>query len=273
MAESATVLSWGEVAEDPAFRKEFLRSPFILALDFDGTLAPFVPERLAARLHPELLPVLEDLAAHPSVRLVFVTGRPALELRSLLELSRPVEIWGSHGAERLDLDGLLSRQPLTPSQSAGLAEARVLAGRMGLGGRCEVKHAGLAAHWRGLPRAEARRMDRALNAAWGDLAGEADLELRAFDGGLELRPRGVNKGRPIRALLEEAGGASRLVYLGDDQTDEDAFAALAGRGLPVLVAEWAWPTAARLRLTPRTEVREFLALVLGLAGDRPSPSG
>ena len=51
-----------------------------------------------------------------------------------------------------------------------------------------------------------------------------------------------------------------VVYLGDDRTDEDAFAVLAGdaRGTPFLVAAEARPTAAVGLLRPPAELLAFL---------------
>ncbi|HYX19436.1 MAG TPA: trehalose-phosphatase, partial [Thermoanaerobaculia bacterium] len=79
-----------------------------------------------------------------------------------------------------------------------------------------------------------------------------------FDGGLELRPRGFHKGLVVQRAFAEFGTDAAVAYLGDDATDEDAFAALRGRGLPVLVRGAPRRTRADARLRPPDEVLEFL---------------
>ena len=71
-----------------------------------------------------------------------------------------------------------------------------------------------------------------------------------FDGGLEIRVAGPGKGDAVRAILKEAGPGAAVAYLGDDQTDEDAFHALKGIGLTVLVRPQSRPTAADVWLQP-----------------------
>ena len=88
----------------------------------------------------------------------------------------------------------------------------------------------------------------------------------------ELRPASEwHKGKAVVWLLEALGlaGADALpVYLGDDVTDEDAFGAVAGRGLGILVAEAPRVTAAGYRLTGPAEVQIFLHKLTTVFGPR-----
>ena len=84
------------------------------------------------------------------------------------------------------------------------------------------------------------------------------LELQAFDGGVELRPRGFHKGRVVERAFAELGPGAAVAYLGDDRTDEDAFEAIAGRGLAVLVRPENRPTRAEAWLRPPGELLDFL---------------
>ena len=59
-------------------------------------------------------------------------------------------------------------------------------------------------------------------------------------------------------ILEEMGGSGAVAYLGDDRTDEDAFEAIAGKGLGVLVRPERRPTAAEVWLKPPGELLDFL---------------
>jgi len=231
----------------------------LLVLDYDGTLAPFHADRMAATPAPALLPALAQLAAAPQVRLVVLSGRPLAELERLLSLDSMPELWGVHGWEHRLPDGRRDDPPLPASLAAVLdAEQRHLAA---LGpARLERKVATLALHWRGVEAVEARALEERVAPRWRALAAtEAGLELRRFDGGLELRAAGRDKGRAMHELLADEPAGTPSCYVGDDDTDEDAFRALASleepaTALGVLVAEEARPTAAGARI-PRAAVR------------------
>src|SRR5450755_533705 len=84
------------------------------------------------------------------------------------------------------------------------------------------------------------------------------MELLEFDGGIEMRMPGRDKGDAVRTILDEIGTEVPVAYLGDDLTDERAFLALGTLGLSVLVRpEWR-KTAAALWIRPPEGVREFL---------------
>jgi trehalose-phosphatase len=83
------------------------------------------------------------------------------------------------------------------------------------------------------------------------------LRIAEFDGGLELRVRSCNKGHVAMEIVREMGDAP-IAYLGDDRTDEDAFRALEGRALTVLVCPELRPTSAELWLRPPEEPLRFL---------------
>ena len=83
------------------------------------------------------------------------------------------------------------------------------------------------------------------------------MELLEFDGGIELRMPGHDKGDAVRTILEEIGPEVPVAYLGDDLTDERAFLALRGVGLSVLVQPQWRKTAASLWIRPAEGVREF----------------
>ena len=139
----------------------------------------------------------------------------------------------------------------------------------GLRERLERKSAAIALHWRGLSEIEHERLEGSIGRRWRRLAEAHGLDLRPFDGGVELRHPGRNKGDAMNELLASMPNAA-VAYLGDDETDEDAFLALVAagdRGLPILVAERDRPTAARARLN-YPEVLVFLREWLAAAESR-----
>src|SRR5438128_10517394 len=72
----------------------------VLLLDYDGTLAPFTPDRMRAFPYREIPELVSKIMRH-NTRVVLVSGRPARELLFLSGIQTQPEIWGSHGLERL----------------------------------------------------------------------------------------------------------------------------------------------------------------------------
>src|SRR6185295_9999743 len=94
-----------------------------------------------------------------------------------------------------------------------------------------------------------------IEAAWQALAEGAAVELIEFDAGLELRAQGHNKHHAVKTVLSETPGEAAVAYLGDDLTDEDAFAAVKiAHGLAVLVRAAPRPTRADVWIRPPQEL-------------------
>lgn len=230
----------------------------VLFADFDGTLAPFQVRPERARPYPGVAESLDGIMAQGATRVVMVSGRPAEELARVLPFKHRPEIWGAHGWQRLMPEGvLLEADPPAPARTA-LDEAERVARRLGeRGARVERKPASVAVHWRGLPVIASARLREALAAGWQPLAEEGALQSLPFDGGLEIRARGIDKRHAVQTVLEETCGAVSA-FLGDDLTDEDAFAAMRTRGLSVLVRPDVRNTGADLWLRPPGELVAFL---------------
>lgn len=229
----------------------------VLLLDYDGTLAPFCEHRDEAVPFPGVLDVLARLPRRGSGRFVVVSGRPVAAIRSFLAPVVPSEIWGCHGAERVAADGADRTPTLPPALRAALDRAGTLARPWAGADALETKPVSLALHWRGLDRPARQALLRRVEPAWAALARESGLRLTPFDGGLELRAPGWDKGLAVRTVRREEPGAV-LVYCGDDRTDEDAFLALAPLDIGVLVRERSRTTAARYRISPGGELLQFL---------------
>ena len=231
----------------------------VLMLDYDGTLAPFNVDRTKAVLYPEVRTVLPSLLRLPNCRTVIVSGRAIADLAGLIGVRPLPEIWGSHGWEHLSADGEYSLAQLDTASLAVLRRAGEILDSLGAPNLREDKPVSVAAHWRGLPAAEADSLRRHVQHAWVGLIGVGrPLELHPFDGGLELRAKGRNKGSVITEVLAGLSDDAAAAYLGDDLTDEDAFGAMAGKGLRVLVRPTLRDTLADLWLQPPDELVEFL---------------
>ena len=208
----------------------------LVAVDFDGTLAPIVPDPATARVLPAAVTALRELA--PLIgTLAVVTGRPAVTAVEYGSLDRVpgIVVLGAYGRQRWH-DGQLE----TPPAPEGLAVARerlpgILADAAAPDGTwIEDKDDALAVHTR--RAADPVAALEQVRAPLLKLA--ADTDLRAEPGRLviELRPAGADKGTALTELARQRQ-RSAIMFCGDDLGDLPAFAAvrrLRAEGLPGL---------------------------------------
>lgn len=244
-------------ADSPSLLTGVSRGNSLLLLDYDGTLAPFHDDRMQALPWPGVTERLEQLSDLPSVHLALVTGRAARELASLVPLRHPVEIWGSHGREHISADGAYRAAELLPRQQGALDELEQALIAAGFAAQVERKPASLAAHWRVLDSDGATRMEQIARQAYRASGQRAGLQLLIFDGGIEMRSEAIHKGHAVLHMIKQFPAAT-AAYLGDDTTDEDAFAALNGHGLTILVRQQPRPSHAAFWLRPPHELIAFL---------------
>jgi trehalose-phosphatase len=128
----------------------------------------------------------------------------------------------------------------------------------GLLSRAEIKHGGIAIHWRGIPSTEAKNVEVLTRHGWTALAERSGLKLLQFEAGLELRVSHPDKGDAVRSILASLDSQVPIAFLGDDITDEDAFQVLSGRGLTVLIRADYRETAATAWIRPPEDLTDFL---------------
>jgi trehalose-phosphatase len=253
---------WANSAEAAALGQR-LRSAArsLIMLDYDGTLAPFHVDRFAAVPYPGVEERLAALSGLARVRLVLISGRPARELRGLLPSNTKAEIWGSHGREQLQSDGSYRLFPLAPMQRAELEQMAREMTALGFSEALEVKPSSLAIHWRSVAADQQEQIRSSIESIFSHLASHlaqpGGLHLLPFDGGLELRSTDRTKGTAVAQIIGQEPAAV-VAYLGDDLTDEDAFAAVGDRGFSILVRTEVRASCARFWLRPPIELLEFL---------------
>ena len=229
----------------------------VLMLDYDGTLAPFKVKRDEAFPYPGIREVLHEMIQTKDSRIVIISGRWMGDLIPLLGLNELPEIWGSHGWERLLPDRTYHIKKPDERALEGIARAESWILGEKLSRYCERKHSSLALHLRGIDPSESQAVKDKILEKWSGIAQQSGLNVEEFDGGVELRSPGPNKGHAVNTILDEMGEGTAVAYLGDDCTDEDAFAALGARGLSVLVREELRQTGAHVWLKPPEELFWF----------------
>ena len=238
-----------------------------LLLDYDGTLAPFHVRPAEAQPYAGVRELLDALIEDGGTRVVIVSGRWTRDLVPLLGLKRLPEIWGSHGWEQLKPDGAYAIGRMNESALRQLVEADAWTVEIeALGGRCEMKPASLAIHWRGLGAQRIAGIRELVYQNWRLQEMEKNLVWHDFDGGIELRLPGRSKGYAVDAVLAEMPAETAAAYLGDDMTDEDAFQAVRGRGIGVLVRPEFRASHAGFWLKPPEELLDFLQQWRAAAG-------
>ncbi|MGC2161140.1 MAG: trehalose-phosphatase [Silvibacterium sp.] len=233
-------------------------SSSMLLLDYDGTLAPFQTDRSLAYPYPRVVPLLKSILACRKSRVILITGRPIAEMGPLLSPLHNIEIWGSHGLEHLLADGTYHQIAIAPKIAALLSQAKLWLTAAGLTPRTEIKPGGIAVHWRGMPDAEAERIRTHAQKGLSVFSEQPELELLEFEAGLEVRVAHPNKGDAVTSILDRLDHEAQVAYLGDDQTDENAFRVLNPRGLSILVRPEYRKTNAQLWLRPPEEMISFL---------------
>ncbi|NAZ88055.1 trehalose-phosphatase [Kineococcus sp. T90] len=243
------------------------RGRVLVALDFDGVLAPIVDEPSAARALPASAAALERLVATTDVALV--SGRALDDLRACAQPPAGVVLVGGHGTQS-SLDGAGGGTALSAERAALLerlgAELDALAaGREGV--HVERKPMSAVLHTRRAAREVAAEATALALAGPGALPGVHALRGKEV---VELGAVQLGKGGGLRRLREalSAAGApvEAVLFAGDDVTDEDAFAALSPAAGDVTVKVGEGETAAALRVGSPQDVAELLTHLARLRG-------
>jgi trehalose-phosphatase len=230
----------------------------ILFLDYDGTLAPFTPDRDRAKPYEGVCDMIRRIQSSGRTRVVIVSGRSLDDLPDLIGLKELPELWGSHGWEHRTVSGVYSRGEVPVATVSAMEQAVELVRSQGLHSYLETKPVSVALHWRGASERDGASISK-LAEQWREIAQRAVLDLHAFDGGVELRVFGRNKAHAVRHVLEEEPNRGPVAYLGDDETDEEAFSALGSGDLGVLVRQELRPTRAKIWLRPPHQLLDFFA--------------
>ncbi|MCP4305401.1 MAG: trehalose-phosphatase [bacterium] len=216
----------------------------LVASDYDGVLSPIVADPAAALPDQNAIGALVSLGQMPDTHAVAISGRSLATLRSLTGNPDGVAMIGTHGAEMGDVAVPESTGAVRRLQADLLSLSRQYPGS-----EVEVKPIGAAFHYRNAAHgeraaAEARAIAGAVGARM--IAGKKVVECVFGD---------ADKGSALTAM-RDATGATGVVFVGDDITDEDAFAVLSDKDLGIKVGPGS--TLATCRIPSQQDVAEVL---------------
>ena len=240
-------------------------------LDYDGTLTPIVDKPEIAVLALSMRALVKALANRFPVAIV--SGRDRNDVHRLVGLDGLVYA-GSHG---FDIAG-----PAAGITYDGCGEYREMLSEAGArlrrqlssvsGALVECKRCSIAVHYRLVPEQQRSQIMAAVDAVLDE---QKELRATAGDMVLEIQPKADwNKGKAVSWILRVLNLDSSDVvpsFIGDEVTDEDAFAAIGGRGVGVVVAGPAEDhggraTAASYRIGGPEEVGAFLRFLTDMGG-------
>ncbi len=200
----------------------------LVAVDFDGTLAPITDDPEQAFADPRAVVALGRLGGMVG-QIVVITGRPARAAVQLGQFDQTagldrLVVLGQYGVERWDAStGEYVTPPVPPAIAAAADEVPAMLVELGLTGvRLENKGRALGVHTRELrdPAAFGR-----LEGPLADLAERHGLHLEPGKSVLEIRAPGMDKGEALRGIVTETG-AGQVIFAGDDLGDLPAFRAV-----------------------------------------------
>jgi len=233
MVQSSHIVNY--MNEQPALKEAgvgpdprvFCATRICLFLDVDGTLIEFAPTPAEARVAPATIELLGRLQNVLGGAMALISGRA---LAALDEMFSPLVLpaAGIHGFERRSVWGQITRPAVSPAWLDSARHRLLPTLRRHKGLLLEDKGYALALHYRNAPDAA----DAALEALSG-VAAELgpDYEIVAGADVVEVKPSRQNKGTAIQAFMKEAPFAGRMpVFLGDDITDYEGFAAVRSHG-------------------------------------------
>jgi trehalose 6-phosphate phosphatase len=243
----------------------------VVLLAYDGTLAPLVADPATACLSPAMRQVLTLLVQHPHFQVAIMSGRTLADLQRHVGDQVPY-LAGNHGLEMTGPQAIYChpdarrlRPELAPVVQSLHHHLRDCAGVW-----VEDKGLTLTVHMRGVPPACRRAVQWQIVHLLQPALETRRFALRKGTAVVEVRPRvRWDKGEAVRWLVEHMCGerpATRplVIYIGDDETDEDAFRAVRREGLGIVVGEGRLFSAAPYAIASVEQTAQFLAVFSGL---------
>jgi trehalose 6-phosphate synthase/phosphatase len=200
-----------------------------LLLDYDGTLVPFAKTPDRAQPDVALLELLRALARRPATHVHVVSGRTRESLVEFLG-DLPIGLHGEHGLWSRPAGGAWTQLELGDTSWMSLARELVEdAAARTPGAFVERKVGGFSWHYRAADPELGPRNAAVLRDTLERKLAAMPAEVFAGDHVIEIRPRGIHKGRVVPPIAATLPAGAALLGMGDDRTDEDLLAAVSVR--------------------------------------------
>jgi len=251
--------------------KESLKDKYILLfLDYDGTLAPIVGVPQEADAGEEMKQLLKGLSQTPHCQVAIVTGRALSDIKARVGLENIIYV-ANHGFEisgasvqlenttfptcRIIFDHIIAELQKHSSALPGLL--------------IEDKGVTLSIHYRLVEKEKQAGVEKEILKVTHPYQKLKEISLRKGKKVCEIRPpTDWDKGKAVQWLLKEHRVALHnktaiALYIGDDETDEDAFTALHDQAITIRVGRLRG-SKAQYYLDNVDQVRELLAIIFSL---------
>jgi len=246
---------------------QLCRTPqLLIACDYDGTIAPIVADPMTALPIRENSVALRGLASLDHTHVAVISSRSLRDLAALSRFPAEIHLVGSHGSE-FDVGFALDSDAGAASLRATIADRLMSIAGSFPGAIVEPKPASVAVHYRNLDAHDGQRLVDAVHDGPSTLSGVFTKHAKGL---IELSVIETNKGTALEAIRHQVC-ATAVIYLGDDQTDEDAFASLTGPDVGVKVGDSA--TVADHRVPGTQEASKLLARILETRSEWLAGSG
>ncbi len=220
-----------------AFEKKIKRNQEkILFLDFDGTLTPICKTPEAVRLDPRMHRVIEKIAMNRSFRVVIVSGRTLADLKEYFRMKR-VMLVGNHGLEAYPSSGLsrAARKARRKKKSIGTMAMKLQNLFTGWAGvRLENKTYTLSLHFRNIDTERLELFQGVIDFYRKETA-NLPLTWRPGKKVWEVRPTGYFGKADVASYFLKKYPKAYPIAIGDDDSDEEMFRAIALRGAAIRV--------------------------------------
>lgn len=228
----------------------------LLCCDFDGTISEIAQRPGDAILMPGIKQLFENLLLNPKTYICIISGRSLSDLIQRSKLSEPVIMFGSHGAETsLNCNTLLTQWQCDLLALLKVTLEKKLHEMKGV--ELEFKPSSVAVHVRRASRETAATVMEMLRrgpACWPGVFTTDGKEV------IELSVHDTHKGNAIERLRTKLGVHYRVLYIGDDKTDENAFAALTKFDVGIKVGKGS--TLAKYQVANPKAVKEVIKILV-----------
>ncbi|MCK5259488.1 MAG: trehalose-phosphatase [Candidatus Omnitrophica bacterium] len=251
-------------------QRQLAQKDVFVFLDYDGTLTPIVDTPDMAVLSREMRETVRRLSRNHKVSIV--SGRTTDDVRGKVQVDG-IFYAGSHGFEIVDPEGKVEISEKAQATRHVIDEVHEkLSARLKdvQGALVENVKYTISAHYRLVSDEDFPKVEREVENILREYPGLYKTSGKKV---FEIRPKiDWHKGKAVEWILNVVGyhpEEHRAIYIGDDVTDEDAFAALEGKGFGILVAEEPRESKAAYVIKNTQDVKKVLEILIRIKEERP----